>query len=127
MRSASTVGAAMSPAFRTRTRKRRPPHRWAPSEQLLLARVPLAVARLEARDAAAGVEDLLLARVERVASRADLDGDGPARLGAAGGEVVAATAGDLRFYVCGVNAFAHGDSSRCGPGSPASRGEPAPE
>src|SRR3954451_5082729 len=119
MSNASTVGAATGPLLRTR--ERRPPHRWAPSEQLLLGCGALAVPRLEARDATACVEDLLLAGVEGVASRADLDVDGPAGLGAAGGEVVAGSAGDLRFAVCGVNAFAHRDSSRCGPGSP-SRG-----
>ena len=48
----------------------------------------LAVARLEAGDAAAGVEDLLLAGVERVALRADLDGDVARLLGAAGVKVL---------------------------------------
>ena len=52
----------------------------------------LAVPRLEAGDPTAGVQDLLLARVERVAVRADLDVDLTAGLGAAGGERVATTA-----------------------------------
>ena len=65
----------------------------APSLKLAggCAFVPLAVALLEARDAAAGVEDLLLARVERVALRADFDGDPAARGGAPCLERVAAT------------------------------------
>ena len=64
-------------------------------ETLLRAGRPLAVPGLEAGDAAAGVEDLLLAGVERVAGRADLDVDGAAVLGAAGGELVAAAAVDV--------------------------------
>src|SRR2546430_15366892 len=41
----------------------------------LLLLLPLSVARLEACHPAAGVDDLLLARVERVAVGADLDVD----------------------------------------------------
>ena len=57
-----------------------------------LAGLALAVPLLEAGHAAAAVEDLLLARVERVALRADLDHDVAAVLGAAGGEAVATAA-----------------------------------
>src|SRR5699024_12266077 len=65
--------------------------------------VLLAVAGLEAGDAAAGVQDLLLAGVERVARGADLGADDAIRLGAAGGERVSAGAGHLGFDVCGVD------------------------
>ena len=61
----------------------------------------LAVASLEASHAATGVEDLLLARVERVALRADLDRDPAGLLGAAGLEGVAATTDDGGRHVVG--------------------------
>src|SRR5215212_4434968 len=83
---------------------------------LTAAHGALAVARLEARDAAAGVEDLLLAGVERVAGRANLDVDLAAAGGAAGGELVPATARDRGLVVVGVDTAAHWDVplERCG-------------
>jgi hypothetical protein len=71
---------------------------------LLLA---FAVALLEARDPATGVQDLLLARVEGVAVGTHLDVDVSIALGAAGGEGVATAAGDLRGDVLRVNALLH--------------------
>src|SRR4051795_7648731 len=73
----------------------------APSEVLLVGCVgaggrtggALAEALLEPGHAATGVEDLLLAGVERVARRADLDGQLTGRGGAAGLERVAAATG----------------------------------
>ena len=59
----------------------------------------LGVAGLEAGDAAAGVEDLLLAGVERVALRAHVGVDDAARRGAARRERVAAGAGHLGLDV----------------------------
>src|SRR5699024_9041288 len=69
--------------------------------------VLLAVACLEAGDAAAGVQDLLLAGVERVARGAHLGADHTVGLGAAGGERVAAGAGHLGLDVCGVDLGLH--------------------
>jgi hypothetical protein len=63
----------------------------------------LAVALLEAGHAAAAVEDLLLAGVERMALRADLDVDLSALLRAARGERVAAAAVDRGLDVVRVN------------------------
>src|ERR671931_2792023 len=60
---------------------------------------------LEALDAAAGVEELLLARVERVAVRADLDVQ--LRLRRSRLERVPARAGDRRQYVLGMDADFH--------------------
>src|SRR5664279_5056254 len=71
----------------------------------------LAVARLETRHPTTGVQDLLLAGVERVAVRADLDVDLAAGLGAPGGEVVTATAGDLGRHVRRMNSGLHDGSS----------------
>src|ERR1039458_1185625 len=62
----------------------------------------LAVARLEAGDAATSVQDLLLAGVERVALRAHVRGDLAALHGAAGLERVATGAGDRGRDVGGV-------------------------
>src|SRR5664280_2403500 len=62
----------------------------------------LAITRLEAGDAATGVEDLLLAGVERVALRAHVRGDLAALHGAAGLERVATGTGDGGRYVGGV-------------------------
>src|ERR1041384_8122059 len=62
-------------------------------------------APLEALDPAAGVHELLLARVERVARRADLDvklGLGRARL-----ELVAAGAANGREHVLGMDLGLH--------------------
>src|SRR5699024_12553899 len=58
-------------------------------------------------DLAAGVQDLLLAGVERMARGADLGADDAIRLGAAGGERVAAGAGHLGLDVCGVDLSLH--------------------
>src|SRR5699024_11022656 len=69
--------------------------------------VLLAVAGLEASDAAAGVQDLLLAGVERVALGADLGADGTVALGAAGGERVTAGAGHRGLAVSGVDISLH--------------------
>src|SRR5690606_7246496 len=80
---------------------------------------PLAVARLEAGDTAAAVQDLLLARVERVAVGADLDGELVSRQGAPSGEGVSTTAAHLGERVVGVNARLHmGSSLRWPPGRP---------
>src|SRR5690242_20562784 len=89
---------------------------WAPLFELLAADGALAVARLEAGDTTAGVEDLLLAGVERVAGRADLDVDLAAAGGAAGGELVPAAARDCGLVVVGVDTAAHWDVpfERCG-------------
>src|SRR5687768_15998203 len=64
-------------------------------------------AALEPLDAAAGVDELLAARVERVAVRADLD----VQLGLrrARGELVAARAPDAGLDVLGMNRFLHGN------------------
>src|SRR4051812_4739414 len=97
----------------------------APPTELLLA---LAVTRLEARDPATGVQDLLLARVERVAGGADLDVDGTGGLGAVGGEAVPAAAGHLSGDVLGVDAALQCLASRCGRRVPCrSWGEPEPD
>src|SRR5215210_9560071 len=81
----------------------------APSEALLGvgAGVALAEPLLEAGDAAAGVQDALLARVERVAGRAGLDGHGAAGRRALGGERVAATARHLGDVVVRVDVGLH--------------------
>src|SRR5215212_4764081 len=60
----------------------------------------------EALDAAAGVHELLLARVERVAVRADLDVD--LRLRRAGHELVATRASHVRINVVGMDLGLHG-------------------
>src|SRR5690242_21666682 len=62
-------------------------------------------APLEALDATTGVDQLLLARVERVAGRADLDVDLVLRR--AGHELVAAGAADVSVYVFGMNVSLH--------------------
>src|SRR5262249_26581286 len=61
---------------------------------------------LELLDAAGGVDELHLAREERMARRADFDVD--VLLRAARGELVAAAARHGRFFVLRVNAFFHG-------------------
>src|SRR3954452_2511828 len=71
----------------------------------------LAEPLLEAGDAATGVEDLLLAGVERVARRADLDGQLTGRGRAARGEGVPATTGDRGLVVRGVDVGLHVASS----------------
>ncbi len=75
----------------------------------------LAVALLEAGHAAAAVEDLLLAGVERVALRADLDVDLSALLRAARGERVAAAAVHRGLDVVRVNTRFHGFLFNRGP------------
>src|SRR5689334_2637237 len=75
--------------------------------QLLLGSC-LGVAGLEAGDAAAGVEDLLLAGVERVAARAHVGVDDTVRGRAAGGERGPAGAGDLGHVVVRVDVLLHG-------------------
>src|SRR5690242_19786966 len=69
-----------------------------------------AVALAELVDAAGGVHDLLLARVERVALRADLDMELLGRGGRARRELVATAAGDLHFRVLRMDLFFHGVS-----------------
>ena len=73
-----------------------------------LAVCALAVASLEASDASTGVENLLLARVERVALRANLDVDASGLFGAVGLERVTATADDGGRYVGWVDSCLHG-------------------
>src|SRR3954465_12642742 len=95
----------------------------APSGALLGvgAGVALAEPLLEAGDAAAGVEDALLARVEREAGRACLDGQLTARRRAAGGEGVPAPTGHGGCLVLGVDSGLHRLCLRslrvCAPGS----------
>src|ERR1700755_242190 len=80
----------------------------APSKQLLLLGcVHLRVLRLELGDPAGGVQNALLAGVERVAGAAGLDTD-VALGGAAGGEGAAAGADDLGGRVLRVDAALHG-------------------
>ena len=79
----------------------------------------LGVAGLEAGDAAAGVEDLLLAGVERVALRADVGVDDAGGRGAAGGERRATGAGHLGVDVVRVDVLLHGVLSSAA-GSPRS-------
>src|SRR5690606_22052106 len=67
----------------------------------------LGVAGLEAGHAATGVEDALLAGVERVAVRAGLGLDRAGRRRAAGRERVAAGAGHLGLDVLGVDVLLH--------------------
>src|SRR4051812_31170646 len=73
----------------------------------LLALGLLSEARLEARHPATGVEDLLLARVERVAGRAHVGVDVAALRGAARGEAVATAAGHLSDGILRVNVGLH--------------------
>ena len=82
----------------------------AGSERLSVRRLArrsatLGSATLEALDAAAGIDKLLLAGVERMALGADLDVD--LRLRRAGHEVVPARAGDVGLDVVGVNVGLH--------------------
>src|SRR3569623_643237 len=66
-----------------------------------------AVLLVEALDAAGGVDELLLARVERVAGRADVNHEVPARR--VGLDLVATGAGNLGLFINGMNAFlSHG-------------------
>src|SRR5690606_3023973 len=74
----------------------------------LLAGGLLAVAGLEAGHTATGVEDLLLARVERVAGAAHVGADLAGRLRAARHEGVPTGAGHLGDDVLGVDTRLHG-------------------
>src|ERR1700730_3171607 len=71
------------------------------------AGLALAVAPLETSDPTAAVENLLLAGVERVALRADLDHDVAASFGAAGLEGVATAADHGGLAVCRMNTRFH--------------------
>src|SRR6478672_132054 len=116
--SASTASNTTTSLGWTRSRthaERRPPHPWRGAETgaavvLLLLRALLrgGVALLEPGDATAGVEDLLLAGVERVALRAHVRVDGAAGGRAPRGERVAAGAGHLGLVVRGVDVLLHG-------------------
>ena len=68
----------------------------------------LAVPLLELLDAAAGINQLLLARVERVASAAHIGMYVAALLRAACGECISATTSNCGFYVLWVDASLHG-------------------
>ncbi|ALM38576.1 hypothetical protein SFR_1961 [Streptomyces sp. FR-008] len=80
------------------------------SGSLLLGAGSLAEAGLEAGHAATGVEDLLLARVERVALGADIGADGAAGDGATRGERRATGAAHLGLDVLGVDVALQGVS-----------------
>src|SRR3954465_10791877 len=86
-----------------------------PESLLLLRSLGRGVPLLEPGDAAACVEDLLLAGVERVAGRADVDAHGLAAR-APRGERVAAGAGDLGLPVGGVDVGLHVGLLVSGPG-----------
>src|SRR5512132_3318564 len=79
-----------------------------------LAAVPLA----ELVDAARGVDDLLLARVERMALRADFDVQLLGGRGRAGHELVPAAAGDLHFGILGMDLLFHAVLAWCRPAGP---------
>src|SRR6185312_12154972 len=81
--------------------------RSAGAVDVLVAAVALAVASLEPGHPAAGVQDLLLARIERVAVGADLDVDRARRLRAAGGEGVATAADHFGGDVLRMDAALH--------------------
>src|SRR5439155_24027401 len=83
---------------------------------LLLALIPVVFA-LELLDAAGGVHVFHLAREERMAGRADFDGD--VVLGAARDELIAATAGQGGFFVLWVNTLFHDNAPLALPGSQA--------
>ena len=68
----------------------------------------LTEALLELGNAATGIKNLLLARVERVASAANVSVDGSTLLSAACGECVSATTSNCGFYVLWMNASLHG-------------------
>ena len=107
------------PHCRERARKTTTPvRRLALIEALLAA---LAVTLLEASHAAAGIQNLLLAGVERVAVRAHVNRHMIASGGGTGDERVASRAGDLHGVIIGMNTLLHGVSPMefGGPGSPA--------
>jgi hypothetical protein len=68
----------------------------------------LTEALLELGDAATGIKNLLLARVERVASAAHVGMYVAALLRTACGECISATTSNCGFYVLWVNASLHG-------------------
>src|SRR6185369_95065 len=87
--------------------------RSAPFGRFAVGRAGLAgVLLTEFVDAAAGVDDLLLARIERMAVRADFDlqvvTEGRARV-----EGVPAAAGHRDLFVLGVDSVFHGYRRRC--------------
>src|SRR5207249_4710713 len=73
------------------------------------------VLALEALDPAGGIDELLLAREERMARRADLDVD--LGHGGAGLDDVTAGTDDLRLVVPRMNAFLHGEADTIAAGS----------
>src|SRR5258705_3141356 len=82
-----------------------------------------AVLAVEALDPARGVDQLLLAREERMARRAELDVD--RLLGGTGVDDIAAGADDLGLLVARMNAFLHGEgASYTWPESGATRRSP---
>src|SRR5215218_3578284 len=113
---ASNIPAPVAPGWCGQTNGADPRSGSAPDAELLglglfglrLGLLGLGVAGLEAGDAAAGVEDLLLARVERVAVGAHVGVDDAVRRGAAGGEGVPAGAGHLGHPVLRVDVLLHG-------------------
>jgi len=58
-------------------------------------------------DATTGIEDSLLAGIERVADRADFDEERTALDGGASYETRAATAGHLGRHICGMDLWLH--------------------
>lgn len=70
----------------------------------------LAVALLEASHTTTGVENLLLAGVERMALRAHVGRHGFALVGRTSDESVAARARDLNGMIIGMNTLLHGVS-----------------
>src|SRR5699024_1076928 len=103
----ATTSPHLGPEMPARAAPDRRGRRWdaptgAPSALLALA-VPL----LEPGDAATGVQDLLLARVERVAGAADVSVDLAAGRGRAGLERVPAGARHRGGDVLGVDALLH--------------------
>lgn len=74
---------------------------------LLLCRLHFGVFPTEALDTAGGIDQLLLARKEGMATRADFDMD-IAAMGGAGGKAVAARAHDADLIVSGMDGCFHG-------------------
>ncbi len=58
-------------------------------------------------DATTGIEDSLLAGVERMADRTDFDEERTALDGGASGKALAATAGHFGLHVCGMDLWLH--------------------
>ena len=74
---------------------------------------------LELSDTAAGIKNLLLACVERVACAANVSVNGAALLGAARGELVATAASHLSNYILWMDVCLHGSAplGQCAIGS----------